>query len=120
MNGRTSYAAVLTPPGRGGIAVISLTGAGADDILGHVFVKNIQSGGSAAALHRLQLGVIMRGDEVLDQVVVCRTGQGFEINIHGGPAVASAVLELLASHGAAGLACRSGPARLCGGASQVE
>ncbi|MCE5325983.1 MAG: 50S ribosome-binding GTPase [Planctomycetaceae bacterium] len=117
MSERASYAAVLTPPGRGGIAVISLSGAGADDILGHIFVKNIQGGVpkgqvAAAALQGMQLGVIKRGDEVLDQVVLCRTSQGFEINIHGGPAVARAVLELLASHGAQVLPADQAPPAL--------
>ncbi|MCE5278952.1 MAG: GTPase [Planctomycetaceae bacterium] len=113
MSERTSYAAVLTPPGRGGIAVIALNGPGAGQILQHIFVsKNFQSGGSAAALHSLQLGAIVRGDDVLDQVVLCRTPQGFEINIHGGPAVARAVLELLASHGAKILTAEQAPPAL--------
>jgi len=48
----------------------------------------------------MQLGTIARGGRTIDQAVVCRRADAVEINIHGGPAVARAVMELLADRGA--------------------
>jgi len=92
-------ARLQTPPGRGGIAVISLSGPGAAEALQAAFrpLKSHQAGGDGL----LQLGHLVSGGEVIDQAVVARRGGAIEINIHGGPAVAQATLELLARHGAA-------------------
>jgi len=94
-----------TPPGRGGIAVISLAGLEADDILTAVFrpwKTHDDAGRRPAAGGRgvLQLGRLVDGDRTIDEVIVHRTATGIEINIHGGPQVATAVLELLSRHGA--------------------
>ena len=45
------------------------------------------------------MGHIVAGTDVLDEAVVCRRDGLIEINIHGGPAVARALLELLAAQG---------------------
>jgi len=95
-----TIAALRTPPGRGGIAVITLRGPRTDEILTTTF-KPIGAE-SDVAPGTLQLGHLAdnRTGETLDKVIVCRTDRGAEINIHGGPHVARRTMELLASLGA--------------------
>jgi tRNA modification GTPase len=122
----TATARLQTPPGRGGIAVICVTGPRAEEVVQAMFrpLKSHSRGGEGV----LQLGRVVAdgegspsrrelrpgGPEVIDEAVVARRGEGspsrresrpggleaIEINIHGGPAVAQAVMELLARHGA--------------------
>jgi len=92
-------ASLQTPPGRGGIAVIELTGAGADDALGQVFRPWPSHVGGDAG--RLQLGHLVDGDRRIDEAVVCRHGQAIEINIHGGPQVAREAMAALKRCGVA-------------------
>ncbi len=94
----TTTASLQTPPGRGGIAVISLSGAQAGEILGKIFRpikahKNVGAG-------KLQLGHLIDGEKVIDEAVVHCTDSKSEINIHGGPVVAKIAMQLLASCGA--------------------
>ena len=110
-------AQLLTAPARGGIAVILLHGPDAAEILAGVFrprAGQLEPG-------RLCLGWIGRGQEALDECIVCleaplgggqwRRGElnpspayqpprWAEINIHGGPQVGRAVLGLLRERGA--------------------
>ena len=94
-----------TPPGRGGIAVLALRGPEVDAILAEAF-RPVSSAGSAgesgAAAHDnvLQLGHVVDGPRVIDQAIVARRGDLAEINIHGGPAAAAAVLHRLGDLGA--------------------
>lgn len=92
-------ATLQTPPGRGGIAVIVLAGSGAERILSEVFrpYSTHRFGGEGA----LQLGHLIDANGVIDEAIVTRRGEAFEINIHGGSAVAKSVLEHLARCGAA-------------------
>ncbi len=93
-NNQQPIATLLTPPGRGGIAVIHLTGPGAIESLRPVFRP--LSSHAAAGAHALQLGRIVGEDgAVLDEAVVCSTPEGIEINIHGGPQVVRSTLERL-------------------------
>ncbi|MFW6062151.1 MAG: GTPase [Planctomycetota bacterium] len=86
-----------TPPGRGGIAVVALSGPGRERLLGNIF--------TAGSRHRrdktgqLQLGRIHDQGEAIDQAVVCRTDRHTEINIHGGPQAVRDLLALIARHG---------------------
>ena len=48
----------------------------------------------------LQLGQVVDGPRVIDQAIVARRGDLAEINIHGGPAAATAVLHRLGGLGA--------------------
>ena len=91
-------AVLQTPPGRGGIAVIALSGPGAMEILGTIFrpMKSHSASGEGV----LRLGHVVTDGLVIDEAVVASHGQAIEINIHGGPAVAMAVMELLAGQGA--------------------
>ena len=93
-----TVASILTPPGRGGIAVIVLAGPRTMEILREVFRPwpSHRQGGPG----RLQLGHLLGGGEVIDEAVVHGWGEAAEINVHGGPAVAKAVMELLAAQGA--------------------
>lgn len=91
-------ATLLTPPGRGGIAVISLSGPLADAILPAVFRPRQSHAESSPTA--LRLGHLVDGEQVIDEAVICKHALGWEINIHGGPAVTKAVLELLVRHGA--------------------
>ena len=97
-NNEQPVAHLLTPPGRGGIAVIHLTGSGAAEALSHIFrpLRSHVAGGDGV----LQLGKIVSEDgAVLDEAVVCSTPRGIEINIHGGPQAVRSTLELLARLG---------------------
>ena len=91
-------AAVQTPPGRGGIAVILLAGPAAGRIIAETFrpLRSHARGGPGV----LQLGRLVAGRRVIDEAVVCRTVEAAEVNIHGGPAAAKAAMELFAAHGA--------------------
>lgn len=91
-------ATLTTPPGRGGIAVIWLSGPRAEQIIQGIF-KPYKSH-LANLPDTLRLGHIVDGQYVLDQAIVTRAGEAFEINIHGGPLVTSQVMDLLEGHGA--------------------
>ena len=100
MTAPAAIARLQTPPGRGGIAVIALTGADGERLLADAF----RPLGSHADLspESIQLGKLIDSDgQTLDEVIVARSTDGaIEINIHGGPAVARAVLGRLAELGA--------------------
>lgn len=100
MTPEPTTAALCTAPGRGGIAVITLIGPRAEEILAEIF--NPICARENVPKNALQLGRIVddRTGDALDKPLVCRTDRGVEINIHGGPHIARRVLELLAAHGA--------------------
>ena len=80
--------------------MVALTGANREAVLGGIFrpLKTHADGPADA----VQLGrVLDESGDVLDEAIVARSAQGaIEINIHGGPAVAQAVLGRLAQLGA--------------------
>lgn len=90
--------AVQTPPGRGGIAVLWLSGPRAGEILDRAF-RPLRAHAHAGD-EALRLGHLVDGRRVIDEAVVARRGESAEISIHGGPAVATAVLHLLRRLGA--------------------
>jgi tRNA modification GTPase len=100
-------AALHTPPGMGGIAVILLSGPRAGKILSRVFrpLRSAPSRGEGS----LRLGRLVCEGEPIDEAIVCRGEGGWEINIHGGPAAARATLEALRRHGATIVAGGEGP-----------
>ncbi len=93
-----TFASLHTPPGRGGIAVITLVGRDAGTIIEQVFRP--RPGHCEHGDGKLQLGWLLAGDEVLDEAVVHRTGSAVDINIHGGPVVARRLMQQLCSLGA--------------------
>ena len=97
MSQAQTIAWLQTPPGKGGIAVISLAGPDAERIVGQVFRSGSRGVPSPG---KLALGHVVDCDRVIDEAIVTHTGNSFEINIHGGPAAAAATLHRLADCGA--------------------
>ncbi|MBN1553183.1 MAG: 50S ribosome-binding GTPase [Phycisphaerae bacterium] len=93
-------ASLQTPPGKGGIAVVSLAGEGWGDVLEDVFRSRNGQAFSDTSFDQLHLGNLMDGEEILDEAVVALSPRGAEINIHGGPMTARRVLRRLAELGA--------------------
>lgn len=105
-----TIAAIATPPGEGGLAVVRLSGAQAFAIADKCFHpagKNSLKP-SAAPTHTIQFGKIVRDDEVIDEVLlaVLRAPRTFtredtvEISCHGGILPAKLVLDALLANGA--------------------
>ncbi len=105
-----TIAAIATPIGEGGIGIIRLSGKGAVDIAGRIFLTTPTKRLRDAASHTITYGFIVdpaRGvkvDEVL--VTVMRAPRTYtredvvEINCHGGMLPLKTVLQLLLSEGA--------------------
>ncbi|MBS3733901.1 MAG: 50S ribosome-binding GTPase [Phycisphaerae bacterium] len=93
-----TVASPLTPPGRGGIGAIHLSGPRCERILAAVFRPRVP----AERCGELALGWLIdpADGEAIDQVLVARGKNEAEINLHGGPAVQTVALELLAAYGA--------------------
>jgi len=97
----TSAFAVLTPPGRGGIAVIRCVGPRAPDAVASCFRAARDDGlppaGALAYGH-----VLDAGGAAIDEVIVHRAAEAaLEVNCHGGAAAVRAVAERLAGLGLA-------------------
>ncbi len=115
MNNET-IAAIATPPGRGGIGIIKISGSEAIDIAGKIFYskKNADSAlgtrHSALSLsHHLYYGHIINDQgKQLDEVLICvmkaphsYTGEDIvEIQAHAGSIVLKNILELVLKKGA--------------------
>jgi len=105
-----TIAAIATPLGEGGLAVIRLSGARALTIADHSFqpVGKSSLKPSAAPTHTIQFGKIVRDGKVIDEVLlaVLRAPRTFtredtvEISCHGGLLPAKLVLDTLLAHGA--------------------
>ncbi len=106
LESKDSRAALITPNGVGGIAVVRLCGGRWSEVLDEIFSPI----GSCGALTQsskpfesndLRFGKISDGPEVIDQVIVAvdHDGGGVEINCHGGPRVVQRLLMLLGRQG---------------------
>ena len=102
----TGAYAVLTPPGRGGIAVIRCIGPGAAGALEACFrpPSNADFGTPHSPLPSfgcLAYGHVLDGQgRPLDEIILYRQAQDrFEVNCHGGPAAVKAVSARLAELG---------------------
>jgi tRNA modification GTPase len=101
---RAPIAAIATPPGEGGIAVIRASGKGVIELVGTIFRGKILA---KQASHTAHFGKIERNGEVVDEVVatVFRGPKSFtgedtvEISCHGGVLVTHSVLETVLSVG---------------------
>ena len=108
-----SALAVLTPPGRGGIAVIRCVGPRAEEALAACFRRaritpqspaattavppNLPEPGALAYGH-----IIDNAGRPLDEIILHRSGPvAFEVNCHGGPAAVKAILARLVGLGLA-------------------
>lgn len=101
-----TIAAVSTPRGRGGIAVIRISGEESRDVLRACFKPGYTAPWDAP--RRACFGSVVCGDEIVDTVVATFfagnasfTGEdSAEISCHGGTAVTAAVLEAVLRAGA--------------------
>jgi tRNA modification GTPase len=91
--------ALLTPPGRGALAVVGVAGAGALDVVAKLFHPR-----GAPLPDRPDGGIVFgrwadpeRGEEL---VVVRRTPESLEVHCHGGVAASEAVIRSLEAAGA--------------------
>ena len=105
-----TIAAIATPLGEGGLAVIRISGTRAFEIADRVFVPAGRSSHntSAAPTHTIQYGHIVHGGRTVDEVLVAvmRAPRTFtrenvvEITCHGGVLTAKLVLDATLSAGA--------------------
>ena len=104
-----TIAAIATPLGEGGLAIIRLSGPEALAVADGCFVSPAQGGRpSAAATHTVHYGRIVHEGRVVDEVLltVMRAPRTFtredvvEIGCHGGMLVAKAVLDAVLARGA--------------------
>jgi len=98
MSASVPLARLLTPPGKGGIAVISLMGDGARDLIPQFFTPH--HAGQTASSGEMVLGNLIddTGDPI-DEALLGVAGRAVEVNIHGGPVVTHAALKRLAELG---------------------
>lgn len=110
-----TIAAIATPPGKGAIALLRLSGPAALSIARSVFVpkRRCENGQDLALPPRVaHFGVVLDRGVVLDEVLLTFfqgpasfTGEDVvEIACHGGPLVSRRILELLLRSGAASAA----------------
>lgn len=105
MNQPAATAALLTPPGRGALAVVGLRGPSATALVSRHFLPRGPQP-EAWPSGRLGLGAWRgvepsRDDGVApEEVVAVRTDDGWEIHCHGGVAAPAAILEDLVRAGA--------------------
>ena len=103
-----TIAAVSTPPGKGGVDVIRMSGESADEIASRVFVPKGNVEYSEISPRMQVYGFIEKCGERIDDVLLTRfpapksyTGEDIvEISCHGGVLVTRTVLEALLSSGA--------------------
>lgn len=104
-----TIAAIATPAGEGGVAIVRLSGSDAERISREIFSRDAGTNGGLRS-HTLHHGIIRnpQTDRVLDEVLLAvmrrprsYTGEDVvEIHCHGGPFVARAILELVLARGA--------------------
>jgi tRNA modification GTPase len=104
-----TIAAIATPIGEGGVAIVRVSGPDAERVAKEIFLR---SGGRNGHLrsHTLHHGVVRKPEtgEIVDEVLLALmrkprsyTGEDVvEVHCHGGPFVVRQVLELILSRGA--------------------
>jgi len=105
----TTIAAIATPPGEGGVAIVRISGPEAERIAARIFERAGKTGERLRS-HRLYHGKIRhpRSARILDEVLLTMmrrprsyTGEDVvEIHCHGGAFLVRQVLELVLSEGA--------------------
>ncbi len=101
-------AAVSTPPGKGGVAIIRMCGAGAVELAERVFKTASGKPLSSYPARTQVYGYVTDGDVTVDDGMATRFERGssytgeetVELSIHGGVLITRTVLELLFSVGA--------------------
>jgi tRNA modification GTPase len=108
MNLDDTIAAIATPLGEGGLAVLRISGADALVIADRIFVLSGKNKPSEAPTHTIHFGKIVRDGKTLDEVLlsVLRAPRTFtredtvEISCHGGILPAKLVLDAILANGA--------------------
>lgn len=108
MNFFDTVAAISTPRGKGGVAVIRISGSDAFEIASRVFVAASGKGISELPPSTMVYGHVISEGEAIDDCLAVRfvaprsfTGEDtFEIHCHGGAYVTSRVLEAVLASGA--------------------
>lgn len=101
----TGRASLLTPPGRGAVAVIAAEGAAAHAAIDAHFRAANRQRLSAQPINRIAFGhwtdaTPSMADERGEEVIVCRTGaEELEVHCHGGVAAAERILAALIEGG---------------------
>ena len=101
-----TIAAISTPKGEGGIAIIRISGDKSFEILDKIFVK--KNPNANLGFYKLNYGFIKDGEKTVDEVMAVRLKAPksytcediVEINCHGGTLVSEKVLELILRNGA--------------------
>lgn len=101
-----TIAAISTPKGEGGIAIIRISGDKSFEILDKIFVK--KNPNADLGFYKLNYGFIKDGEKTVDEVMAVRLKAPksytcediVEINCHGGTLVSEKVLELVLRNGA--------------------
>ena len=101
-----TIAAISTPKGEGGIAIIRISGDKSFEILDKIFVK--KNPNANLGFYKLNYGFIKDGEKTVDEVMAVRLKAPksytcediVEINCHGGTLVSEKVLELVLRNGA--------------------
>ena len=101
-----TIAAISTPKGEGGIAIIRISGDKSFEILDKIFVK--KNPNADLGFYKLNYGFIKDGEKTIDEVMAVRLKAPrsytcediVEINCHGGTLVSEKVLELVLRNGA--------------------
>lgn len=97
-------AALLTPPGRGALAVVGIRGTDAAAIIARLFRPHGRAAVAEWPPGRIGAGAWRgagQGGIAPEEVVLVRTAPGFEIHGHGGLAAPAAILDDLGRAGAA-------------------
>ena len=100
-----TIAAISTPKGEGGIAIIRISGDKSFEILDKIFVK--KNPNANLGFYKLNYGFIKDGEKTVDEVMAVRLRAPksytcediVEINCHGGTLVSEKVLELVLRNG---------------------
>ena len=101
-------AAISTPPGKGGVAIIRTSGKGSRALAEEIFFPRSGKALSSYPARMQVYGYIKDNGEVVDDGLVTVFGEGssytgeetVEYSVHGGILVTRRVLELIFSHGA--------------------
>ncbi|RJQ51691.1 MAG: tRNA uridine-5-carboxymethylaminomethyl(34) synthesis GTPase MnmE [Nitrospiraceae bacterium] len=110
MHTEDTIAAISTPPGRGGIGIVRLSGGNAIKIAERIFISPKSKKLRQTASHRILYGHIAnpKNREIIDEALVSvmkapntyTREDMVEINCHGGPAPLRRVLEIVLEKGA--------------------
>lgn len=96
----TLQAQVLTPPGKGAIAVVCITGTAAWPLIRqHVSTASGKPLPESPGLYRTWYGRFAEGDDIILAVQALEPTPTFELHTHGGKQVVAWILEILRQHG---------------------